>query len=86
MISEKRGLYKLKRETTKDLANYFLSQEHERNTLIELLKKEKLGTNRRAMRSFVCHSLWYRASRLYYGRAVASQLVTLLIDEVIRDL
>lgn len=86
-MTRKRMRINNKRQTAKDLAQYFLDGNTERQALLKTLKGMNFTFNgqfdRRAIRKVIEPTLWYRASSILYGRPVARVMATILIDEVV---
>lgn len=63
----------------KMLTDYVLSQDHERDTLIENIDNDLTHSERR---TYIEESIWYSAMVLAYGRAEARKEVTELLKEI----
>lgn len=69
------------KQRTKILAEYVLSQNHERETLIENLR-DFPELSRAEQREMCEDSIWYHAMIVLYGRAEARKELTELLREV----
>jgi len=74
-----------KKQAIEECCDYILSQDHEREHLIENIKESfphKRKTHRRRMRMMIQDSIWYKAMLLSYGRDEARKEVTQLMNEL----
>ena len=65
------------------LADYILSQDHERDNLIEAIENEfDKNSGKREIRLTIEESIWYSAMMLAYGRYEARKETTQLMKEL----